>query len=115
MKYCYALLLIVVSTATFADESKVEITSFVYAGSRTRAAELCGRVTGTQSQSQLVKLVVDPKSKTPGIYNVVVGTEGAFCVTVVTYQGEAEATLRTGTRGSLPALATVSRTSDERF
>lgn len=84
----------------FAEEAKVEVTSFVYAGSRTRAAELCGKITGVQAPSHFVKIVVDPKSKTPGIYNVLVGPEGVFCTTVVTNHGEAEASLRASNQES---------------
>lgn len=73
------------------EEPKVGITSFVFAGQRTRAAELCGRVTGSNVPFLAVKVTVDPNTDKPGIYNALVGMEGSFCVTVVSYSGTAEA------------------------
>lgn len=74
-----------------AEEPKVEITSFIFAGQRTRAAELCGKVTGSNAPFLAVKVTVDPNTDKPGIYNTLVGKEGGFCVTVVSYGGTAEA------------------------
>jgi len=76
------------SVAALAD-AEVKITSFQYAGSRTRAAELCAKVTGVSEFPVYVKVVVDEKSKKPGTYNEVVGSESEFCTTVVTYEGTA--------------------------
>lgn len=77
----------------FADELKVDISSFVYAGSRTRAAELCGKVTGPINSMLTVRVVVDDKTDRPGVYNVLVGKDGKFCTTVVTYTGTAAASV----------------------
>ncbi|MBI2609290.1 MAG: hypothetical protein HYW47_06815 [Deltaproteobacteria bacterium] len=82
-----------VSTLSFAEEAKVEITSFNYEGSRTRIAELCGKVTGINQLPTFVKLLIDEKSDSPAIYNVVVGSETKFCTTVVTIYGTASASL----------------------
>lgn len=77
-------------------EPKVEITSFTIAGSRTRAAELCGKVTGSMSEWMVVRVLVDPKTDKPGVYNVITGKDGKFCTTVVTYSGQAEASIGWG-------------------
>lgn len=76
-----------------AEDEKVEITSFNYAGSRTRAAEVCGKVTNVKAYPVFVKIVVDEEGKSPGIYNTLVGSESSFCTTVVTYRGTATAYL----------------------
>lgn len=71
------------------EEPKVDITSFKFAGSRTRVAELCGKVLNVDADWILVQVTVDPKSKTPGLYYVPAGKDGKFCTTVVTYTGQA--------------------------
>lgn len=71
----------------------MDITSFRFAGSRTSAAELCGKVSGTTQTPVYVKVLVDEKAKAPGIYNVLVGPELTFCTSVVTYHGTATASL----------------------
>lgn len=81
------------SASALAEEPKVEITSFAFAGSRTRAAEVCGKVIGA-TETTLVRVTVDEKGKTPGIYNILVDPDGTFCTTVVTYRGTASASVR---------------------
>ena len=71
--------------------AEVKITSYQYAGTRTRAAELCATVTGVDTFPAYIKITVDEKSEKPGIYNIVVGPELYFCTTVVTYEGTATA------------------------
>lgn len=87
------VLAMLASLAQAADEPKVEITSFIAAGQRTRAAELCGKVTGFSGNWLAVRVTVDPKSERPGVYHVLAGRDGAFCTTVVSYQGLAEASI----------------------
>ncbi len=53
---------------SYAEEIKVEVTSFRFAGSRTLAAELCGKVT-SDAFPIVAKVVVDPKTDKPGTYN----------------------------------------------
>ena len=89
------------------EEPKVEITSFVSAGTRTRAAELCGKVTGIADEWLAVRVVVDPKMDRPGVYNVLVGKEGKFCVAVVTYSGRAEASVGFGAEREAEAAVLV--------
>ena len=74
-------------------QSKVEITSFVFTGSRTRAAEICGKVTGADAPILVVRVTVDPKSDRPGAYNVLAGKDGLFCAVVATFTGTADASL----------------------
>lgn len=83
------------------EAAKVEVTSFRYAGGNlTHSAELCGKVSGQLQTPIFVKIVVDEKSKDPGIYNAIVGPENKFCITVVTYYGTASASLWNQTQTS---------------
>lgn len=79
-----------------AEEPKVEITSFVFAGMNTRASELCGKVTGSSSEWNAVRVTVDPNTNRPGIYNTLAGKDGKFCVAVVSYSGLATAAIGWG-------------------
>jgi hypothetical protein len=91
--------LLTFSEMTFADPPGspiVEITSFLSAGSRTNAAELCGKVTDSKYDWTVVRIVADPQSNRPGIYNTLVGKDGKFCVVVVSYSGRAEASIGPG-------------------
>lgn len=96
MKTILIFLVTLASVNAFAEEPKVEITSFVLTGSRTRTAELCGKVTGSTREWLAVRVAVDPKTERPGIYNTLVGKDGKFCTTVVTYAGEADASIGWG-------------------
>ncbi len=93
MKSLFGFLILAAIGASAFAESEVKITTFQFAGSRTRAAELCARVSGVTEFPVFVKIVVDEKSKKPGIYNEVVGSEAEFCTTVVTYEGTAIASV----------------------
>ena len=93
-----------IGASAFAEEAKVEVTSFRFAGSRTNAAELCGKVTGQTKAPVYVKVLVDEKSKNPGIYNVIVGPELTFCTSVVTYYGTASASLWNQTQSSSASI-----------
>lgn len=75
-----------------ASDPTVTITSFKYADSKGRAAELCGKIEGATSYPVVVKVVVDPKGKLPGNYSVTALGE-TFCTAVVTYTGDAEASI----------------------
>ncbi len=78
------------STSLFANDAKIDITSFRSAGLRTNAAEICGKVTGsTASGFTVAHVTVDEKSGKPGHYYTLVGKDGLFCVAVVTYKGTA--------------------------
>jgi hypothetical protein len=91
-----------------AGEPAVAITSFVMAGSNTRIAEICGKVTGGEAEFTVVKILVDPKSSNPGSYNTLAAKDGAFCSTVVTYTGTASASVRVLGKDSVPAVAASS-------
>ncbi len=79
-------------TTAYASEQSVEVTSFKFAVTRGHVAELCGKVSGIEGLS-LIKILVDPKSKNPANYTVVVDSNGSFCTSLVTYSGEAEASV----------------------
>jgi hypothetical protein len=72
--------------------ASVKITSFVYVRNDRYLAELCGVVEGASSPS-FVKLNVDFKGSRPAVYNAVAGEDGKFCQALITYRGEAEATV----------------------
>lgn len=93
MKVSFLMLFIFGAINAFAAPATVKITSFYYAGSHTRAAEVCGQVDGMSGQSALVRVIVDEKSKTPGIYHATVEADGRFCLTVVTSYGTASASV----------------------
>lgn len=71
----------------------VKITSFLYAGTRTQAAELCGSVSGHKGMV-VVHVTVDEQSKSPGHYRTIADTDGAFCVVVATNDGTAVASVK---------------------
>lgn len=108
----FGMFIIGTTSAFAAEEPKVEITSFIAAGQRTRAAELCGKVTGATVPFLAVKVTVDPNTDKPGIYNVLVGKDGAFCTTVVSYRGTAEATVWLLNRELSSGLATLSSSGE---
>jgi hypothetical protein len=74
----------------------VKITSFTYPNSGQYYAELCGHIEGAKSSPTVIKILVDPKSKNPANYNTIAGADGKFCLTIVTYQGEAEVGVASG-------------------
>jgi hypothetical protein len=86
----------------------VAITSFVAANDNTPVSEICGKVTGATSEFSVVRILVDPKSKTPGFYNTVAGSDGAFCAVVMTWQGTATASVQTLSKEVTSRPATVS-------
>ena len=87
------LLVLVFSTSAFA--ATVKITSFYQVnGQGSKISELCGKVEGMTEKTAMVKVTADPRSKHPGIYNVIVGPEGTFCLTLTTWWGEADVAMR---------------------
>jgi hypothetical protein len=67
----------------------VKITSFVYNGQDRRAAELCGVVTDQVTTPTFVQVIVDHTASRPANYNTLVGSDGKFCIAVVTLRGTA--------------------------
>lgn len=96
MKLFFFALILSTSYNLQADEAKVEITSFRYAGAPTRIAEICGKIVNFNGPSATIKIVVDPNMNRPGIYNVLVGSEAQFCTVVLTYTGKASVQLWPG-------------------
>lgn len=87
-----AVLIGCMASVANATEPTVEITSFYYAGAKTRSAELCGKIIGETAYPVFIKVTVDPKAKTPGIYTVAAMSE-TFCTAIVTSTGTADATV----------------------
>lgn len=68
----------------------VKVTSFDYPRSGQYYAEMCGLVFDASASPTFVQVVVDPNMKKAGTYNTVADSNGKFCLTVITYKGEAE-------------------------
>lgn len=81
--------------SSFAAE--VKITSFLYTGTRSTTAELCGKVSGKSELPLIVDITVDPKRNNPGSYTVIPAVSGKFCTVVSTESGNADVSLRGGT------------------
>jgi hypothetical protein len=95
MKFAIVAFVLLTQIAQAADDS-VKITSFYFLNSgteRTPAAELCGVLTAPTGKPEMIKVTVDPKSKTPATYNSWTGKDGKFCLVLATYAGTAEAEL----------------------
>ena len=90
-KIIFAMLLVFGVGLSYADDAKVEITSFTFVAPR--LAEICGKVSGTKAPMVGVRITVDPRSNQPGIYRVMTESDSSFCTTLVSYTGMAEATL----------------------
>lgn len=83
----------VMPVSSFATDMSVEVTSYLRAGTRTRSAELCGKVSNMTLPWVIAKVKVDANLKSPANYTVLVGDSGKFCVAVVTNGGDASVTL----------------------
>ncbi|MCX5792650.1 MAG: hypothetical protein NTY45_10650 [Elusimicrobia bacterium] len=94
-----------------AGELAVNITSFNMIESSTRLAEICGKVTGSDAEFTVVRILVDPKSSTPGAYNTLAAKDGAFCSVVVTYTRTASASVRILGKDTTSRVASASETN----
>lgn len=73
-----------------ASAANVAVTSFSFINGKRPLAELCGQVSGMTSPGPaFISIVVDPRGK-PGTYNTFAGASGKFCITLISYTGEAE-------------------------
>jgi hypothetical protein len=91
-----AITLLSAASGFAATPPTLTLTSFRYAGGNTRAAELCGVVTGGREHEH-VRVTVDPDTDGPGYYNLFTEQDGRFCVAVVTWTGRAQASVWTTT------------------
>lgn len=82
--------------------AEVKITSFLYTGTRSTTAELCGKVSGKSELPLIVDITVDPKRNNPGSYTVIPAVSGKFCTVVSTESGNADVSLR-GSTGTMRA------------
>ena len=105
MKIILSLLLSISAFSSFA--ASVKITSFNYirvdSDLNHPLAELCGKVEGATTSPTFIKVLIDPKSKEPASYNTFAGEDGKFCLSVITYRGNAEVSL-VGGNSSVEAL-----------
>lgn len=101
MKKILGLVCLFSSVSVFA--ATVKVTSFQYVrmgNTQGPVAELCGAVEGATAAPTFVQVTVDHNTSKPGHYNTLAGTNGKFCMTVVTYRGTAEAALIGGEKAS---------------
>lgn len=84
--------------------AEVKITSFLYTGTRSTTAELCGKVSGKSELPLIVDITVDPKRNNPGSYTVIPAVSGKFCTVVSTESGNADVSLR-GSTGQMRVTA----------
>ena len=85
------LLVLILSSRLGMAAASVKITSFLYAGNQTRAAEICGRVSDQAVPLSGVHAIVDPTSGNAGHYYTLVGKDGLFCIAVMSQTGLADA------------------------
>lgn len=97
MKKLIALAALALSMSSFA--ATVKVTSFVYLRSGEPQAELCGIVEGAATSPSFVRAQIDHRTSRPATYNTLAGSDGKFCLSVVTYRGTAEVTLFDSTNG----------------
>ena len=92
MKIIFAAFLAIFAFSTMA--TTVKVTSFNYIRVNNDLnhplAELCGKVEGATFFPTFIKVLIDPKSKDPASYNTFAGEDGKFCLSVITYRGNAE-------------------------
>ena len=86
------LLAVLFLTFSFSALSDVKVTSFYWVNGNNHLAEICGVVQNSTAPS-FVKIMVDYRGNRPAVYNVVAGADGKFCQAVISYRGEAEASV----------------------
>lgn len=72
--------------------ASIKINSFYFIRSGEPLAELCGTVTDGANPT-FIRVIVDSGSRKPGIYNTIAGSDGKFCLPMITYYGKAEASI----------------------
>ncbi len=92
MKVLFAVSIFLVSVVSMAAAT-VKVTSFTYPRQGQLYAELCGQVQGAMTTPAYIKVAVDQTTSKSATYNTIAGTDGLFCISVVTYQGTAEVTV----------------------
>lgn len=95
MKKLLALVALLFATSSIA--ASVKINSFYYVRTAPNntynvLAELCGNVSETELPA-FVKLEIDYNGNNPGSYSTVADDNGNFCLTVITYRGQARASV----------------------
>lgn len=93
MKLGFYLLAVMITLET-TIAAEVKITSFLYTGTRTRTAELCGKVTAKSDGPVVIDITVDPGRSNPGSYTAIPSASGKFCSVVSTESGNADVALR---------------------
>lgn len=86
MKYVSILLVSLFSASAFA--AVVTVDSFMMIQNGSPMAELCGTVSGATETKTAVRVVSDPRTNRPGVYNTFAGADGKFCLALVTYSRE---------------------------
>jgi hypothetical protein len=92
MKYALGFLCLLASMSALSGEVKITSFTLVRIGDSMNhpVAELCGKVEGSSKPLEFLKVTVDAGSRRPGHYNTIADDKGNFCLTVITYRGNAE-------------------------
>jgi hypothetical protein len=105
----YTLGLICLLASFSALSATVKITSFtlVRIGDTLNhpVAELCGKVEGSAKAIDFLKVTVDAGSRRPANYNTLSDEKGNFCLTVITYRGNADVSIM-GQEGTVQTALT---------
>jgi hypothetical protein len=107
MKFAFALMFLFASLPAFCASVKITSFNLIRIGDSLNhpVAELCGKVEGSTKMVEYLKVTVDAGSRRPGHYNTIADDKGNFCLTVVTYRGNAEVRI-IGDHSSLSSAAT---------
>jgi hypothetical protein len=80
---------ILLSSASFAVEPQIKITSFSYSDDNSHVAEICGTISDMKTSPTFLQIIVDESTNQPARYNSLAGPDGNFCLTVTTFAGTA--------------------------
>lgn len=107
MKYTLGLIGLLASFSALSASVKITSFTLVRIGDTLNhpVAELCGKVEGSTKAVDYLKVTVDAGSRRPATYNTLSDDKGNFCLTVITYRGNAEVSIM-GETTSTPAALT---------
>lgn len=78
--------------SSFSALADVKVTSFYFVNGNQHLAEICGVVEGATAPA-FVNLKIDYRGNRPASYNAVTSADGKFCQAVITFRGEAQASV----------------------
>lgn len=95
MKYTLGFICLLASFSALSATVKITSFTLVRIGETLNhpVAELCGKVEGSTKAVDFLKVTVDAGSRRPANYNTLSDDKGNFCLTVITYRGNAEVSI----------------------